>query len=108
MTRIEALHEIRDLLADPVRWTKGSTGRNIDGEFSLANDSRTVSWCLVGAVHKVCPTDFILGEDVQEELRFTLRKRRCSSGLVFFNDSFDTKHSQVLGLIDRTIKRLEG
>lgn len=110
VSKLEALRDLRALLADKDHWTKGTTGRTASGEICDSTDSRAVAWCLVGAVYKVTDRHDYQGrhaDDLSNELRYTLRGRPASCGLVNFNDNRGTTHGDVLSLIDRTIARLE-
>lgn len=106
--QIEFLREVRGLLTNPSAWTKGTTGRRASGVPCDSDDIGAVSWCLVGACYKVA-RDNADPEPVMDSLRGTLfLAPECfTTGLVNFNDYRETKHKDVLGLIDKTIARLE-
>lgn len=47
------LSEVRELLSDKSRWTKGSYARDKDGQPVGVRSRKAVCWCLEGAIRKV-------------------------------------------------------
>jgi hypothetical protein len=117
-----ALHQLRDLLADSRRWTRGALARNLLKEAVLPLSDRALSWSLAGSVAPALLE--LLGPrssqvDWQRLYDATLvalwralpedhpRTPRVATDLDGFNDFPGTHHEDVLALIDRAISTLE-
>ena len=96
-------------------WTQGVHARDADDQEVHPLASTACKWCangaLVAAVCEMLPDDRDERHGrlkaCQRALLQELHETRFHF-LVTWNDSAETKHSQVLDLFDKTIKRLEG
>lgn len=104
----QTLIEVRELLSDPARWTKGVSARDESGRTTNAGTKYAVCWCLLGAIHKCT---YHLNEKiiVRNSICNQLYKRLDYplQSLHHFNDDLNTKHSDVLNLLDRTIDTMD-
>lgn len=117
-----ALHQQRDLLADPLRWTRGALARNLLKDAVLPLSDRALSWSLVGSLAPALLE--LLGprsSQVEWQRLYDAgllalwsmlpgdhpRTARITTDLDGFNDFVGTHHEDVLELIDRAIVRLE-
>jgi hypothetical protein len=97
---LEGLVSLRDLLADPERWTQGAAARDATGEEMGVNRAAACRWCLTGGVRRIAGTGLGL-----EMLRVLARHLPPGSPrLAAFNDTHT--HADVLDLVDRTIQDL--
>lgn len=109
------LQALRDLLADPKRWTTHTYGRDAFGKAIAATDRGAVAFCLFGGVQRVAwdltpegPSDVRSVEKRYEAMvRMMMLMRRALDARVgtgrdslSFNDYHDTAHADVLALID--------
>jgi hypothetical protein len=88
------LKDVRELLSDPKRWTKGITARDAEGDPVLAYWQRPVCWCLLGACIKfnISPTAWsAIGDKLGPNIT-----------IAAFND--DAEHEQILSFLDELIK----
>ena len=104
-----AIKQVKELLSEKERWTKNHSARNADGEFVEPYKKEiAVCWCLSGAIERVAfelDTSYISVRNPFD----TTRKQHFPGfiGIIDFNDSPETEHSDVLLLLDLTIGRLE-
>ena len=96
MTQLhDDLVAVRELLSDPVRWTKGVFARDSRGWPVNWGDNNAVAWCLEGACLKATNNKaHRLWWRLEEVGAFT-----CTS---LFNDAVE--HPNVLALLDRAIE----
>jgi hypothetical protein len=83
--------KIKELLADPNRWTQHAPARDAEGACTLSFHPDAVKWCLSGALDHCYP-------DYQE--RHTIRRRlfkMAGRALYAFNDN--ATHHEVLKLV---------
>ena len=101
-TARDVLLEVRALLAEPTRWTKGAYGKDARGVRVGARSSNAVCWCLVGAYQHSHP------EGTSRRRAFDLLGSVASDwhgrSLQDFNDDPATTHADVLALIDRALE----
>lgn len=95
------LKAVRTLLTDPARWTQLASARLADGHtirpdgtWVRTDSEDAVSFCLLGAIRRVCRRH----QDAWDALTNQLTTQSISS----FNDSHT--HEEVLGLIDAAIR----
>ncbi len=110
MTALEILEKARKKLSKRKAWTQNAAARGKSGKHVNPCGRAAVCWCLegaleaaVGASWQYCENNGL--DEAQDLLRGQLPKR--ADGLISFNDDSRTKHLDVLGLLDRTIARLE-
>jgi hypothetical protein len=107
---LSILRAARTLLSTKSRWTKCTLARNKKGVPVLPRSSGASSWCLLGALEK-CAEGRAKRRQVEcyavtEAVScFLPRPYRFLST---FNDNEETKHKDVLRLLDRAIKGESG
>lgn len=104
MTPIEVLKSARELLSDPVRWTKGCLARDANGVSVHASNG--VCWCLMGAVIKVCPDDddYMTRSSARHFIHESLEGQSIYGDIPSFNDAPDTTHEDLLKTLDKAIE----
>ena len=101
------LKEARAVLSQPSAWTQGVLARGIDLKPLKAEDPLACSFCMGGAVHKVCQKlDIMVAHQALQALWAGLGKEHWNN-IASYNDARDRTHEEVLAVFDRTIKRLE-
>ena len=99
----EHLKKVRALLADPASWTQGWPARDEDGCRCSATSGMATSWCITGAIDRVCPNfnDYF---DVSEAFRQANGIRAdLDGGIVKWNDARSRSHANVLAALDKAI-----
>lgn len=93
--------KIKELLADPKKWTKGAFARGAEREPVGSNSTAAECWCLAGALHFCYPynngvTALRLAEAVscqpEDGINCVIAK---------WNDAPDRTHAEVLELVTR-------
>lgn len=84
-------------------WTKGWHARNANGDPVTVTHPKACRWCLSGAV---CAALGPVCHETCQEIEKTLELEGRGNSIEAFNDHPDTKLATVLGVIDRTKKRL--
>lgn len=97
------LKQVRALLANPDRWTKGEMARNAFGAPIDPQGSNATCWCLMGAIHHETKDDPFLAGSVYQILRTQLQGQTVSD----FNDNGTTTHTDVMTLLDKAIESSE-
>jgi len=102
MNTKEALLQIRSLLSNPVRWTRGAPARNAQGYSIGAQDPAATCYCVVGATYKVAQgkVEGTVYYAAIEKLRQT---QDVALAIGLYNDSLT--HDQLLAWIDLTIQQ---
>lgn len=95
---VEDLWSLRFVLTPKSNWTQRVNARNKLGIGVEANDPSATCFCLQGAAINVC------SDDLQFKRLWQAIQRSCALPLTL-NDSVNTKHRDVLDLIDETILR---
>lgn len=97
------LKRVRKLISDERKWARETFARDAFGNPVNTLDSSACSFCLAGAMGRVgaCEAAF---SAVLATLVLDGRSRSIGS----FNDDPSVGHAGVLGVVDRTIARLEG
>jgi len=98
-TTAEILQKARDLISDEKNWTQLSEARDANGHPTLAEGPTACSFCINGALQKVCP-DYCGRINARHVLAVEVGYGRSISK---FNDTH--RHDEVLSLFDRAIKR---
>ncbi len=101
MTTLDHLHELFALLCDPKRHTKCAMARDERGDGVEWDHKSAVSWCLLGAIHKVT-SGGPEGLAIVDALRAARPAYLSHYPLHEFNDCY---FDQVLPLIERAIER---
>lgn len=106
-TTIEILVAARALLADPARWTKGESARDLRGKEVPPNYPSAVCWCMTGALNKVVrsPCMWFKSEAVLSAAE--LLETTVASEITSFNDNPATTHADVLRALDAAIERAQ-
>lgn len=112
--------EVKDLLSDKDKWTKEAAFRNDAGESIFLNTNTEIpaQFCITGAI------GYVTGDLTNQPLNKPVIKQndRLLSGLaltflrkllpekytslVQFNDDKNVKHKEVIGLLDKGIRKL--
>lgn len=95
----QTLQDLRDLrthFLEPLRWNKGCTARNGLGESVTFDHPDARSWCLYGAMR-------LIGGARWFELDRALSRVRL--GYHKFNDSYLTKHHDIIEFINEAIEQ---
>lgn len=93
-----------NLLSGPERWAKGAPGKTMICEPVGARDPNAVSWCLVGAAHKVAGV-----KTATETMKYL---DRCIPGpligqAVYYNDRGATTYEDIHLLLKTALYALE-
>jgi hypothetical protein len=109
--------KLRDLLADPARWTKKHLAKDEHGVYTYPMEDRAVCWCVFGGLIKVMGPDASdqavyeaaqsVGKCFPMELAYPIEENYGASlrpiGLI--NDDPRTTHDIVLAAIDKAIEQ---
>lgn len=109
----EILKKAREIIADPIRWTKGAFALDKNKETALPNWNEAVCWCAEGAIQKAV-WDMKAWHDSKErsavmETACALLEAHIPSDYEFFaraaryNDHENTTHEMVLAWFDKAI-----
>lgn len=103
MTIKTDLQQMRDLLADPQRWTQRYCGRDANGEAVTVPADEAVCFCLMGAIFQTQGTD---SSQHICEIEDHLNDSPLLEGVSYvrFNDTHT--HAEVLALLDERIAAL--
>lgn len=112
---LDELRELRKLLEDPRRWTKGTFARNIEGFEVSASNPDAVCWCLEGAIAKIVGDEIAASDEgsifytpLFNVIAACLSTAEIEgSGIAGFNDAEDTTHQDVLNLLDGALEYVE-
>ena len=99
-----AIRRARNLLSDPKRWTKGSDAQKAFTREAIdPKNPEACQWCLRGALKAVA-----LNGDYGPASTAVLDvlNERGFKSIPGFNDSYNTKHSDVLRVLDEADARL--
>lgn len=115
MDTVTILKEVRDLLSDPARWTRGTAARNRHGYSVDVTEDCATRWCLIGAITKVCASHnnghkayLAKRAAVYRVMEASLRSLNHKEiTLIDFNDVEETTHADILKLLDSTITTLK-
>lgn len=104
----EILIKIRELLADPKHWTKGSYARVKKGGESTSYDVENATcWCLMGALNKVVNGVYDSSTIKAKNLLQSCLPIKYLEQLIEFNDNKNTKHAQIIKALDCAIEKAE-
>lgn len=93
----QALIQVRDLVSDPTRWTKGTFARDADGHSVSSVSDTAVCYCVSGAAYKITR-----GSDVfLAVMNRLLAATTWHDTVGLYNDSLT--HDQMLMWLDRAI-----
>lgn len=99
------LRRARAQISNPDHWTKGTRYRNRYGDHSSKHHAH--SCCIIGALQIDCPPQDEFSGAVRA-IKRALDERGVrtdhSLAIANFNDSANTKHSDVLQVLDRAIE----
>ena len=119
LTAERLLRDVRLLLADPKAWTQDSLARGIFGNPCHHSDPYASCWCLTGAIDRVAQQmkQWILATDLPAHNAMYHAARDAITDaitdaipgeklqLASFNDRSDTRHADVLDVLDRAIDK---
>jgi hypothetical protein len=98
---IADLRAVRALLDSPSHWTRECSARRADGTPTTAVDPAATSFCLLGAVARVCGTWYTERRDRLHRAIATRVRRGDRLNVSTFNDR--STHQEVLDLLDETL-----
>lgn len=105
---VQILKEIRDVIKDPEHWTQGAWAEDKWGGTVSVQQGEASKFCLIGACNRVEWNH--AGEEGMATnaliARNALRETLEHGTLIVYNDTHG--HQDVLDLIDKTIRRLDG
>lgn len=104
MTTLEVLRGMRELLAEPARWTQKAPARNAAGTpTSAVLDPEACSWCVFGAAFRIAPRH---SNAAMKRLKERLNDDRPGAyiGVARWQDEPERTHAEVLALFDRAIE----
>jgi len=91
--------KVKELLADPARWTQGHFARNADGIPTASDSQGAVCWCISGAVKKCYPS-LKEREEARNRLIDVLSENYDGAMAIYiFNDS--ATHDQVMEVLEK-------
>lgn len=108
----DLLAPVRELLADPARWTKGCGAKDRNDRPVSARDPRAVCWCLYGAYVKMYPMkdepSYLHRMLIEVELVRRVKEARIEgvwgfTDEVAFNDWEYTTHADVMRLLEEPL-----
>ena len=106
----QTLSKTSHLIKDPKNWTKDTYAKNKNNEEVSPEDPTAVKYSLMGAVWKVCKTDFINSkhhaEITQNHIEEMLEKENLHENTEDFNDAPGTTHQDVIHILKKTITNL--
>ena len=115
------LRQAADLIATPATWTKGVSARNVSGHAATRYED-AVSYCVIGATECAWQNERRRNDG---EIRYpnpwspspmtiaihylgdALPDGHKVSGLLFYNDSPETTHADIVALFQRAIERVD-
>ena len=103
--QLDALKEVRSLLAKPSAWTKGAYARDPEGNPTKTDATVACCFCLSGAICKVIGAP--MEDEGHDALVRTLFPNGDSGSAIQFNDDPFRTHDEVLIKIDSGIAYLE-
>jgi hypothetical protein len=111
MTTIrEALIATRELLSDPMRWTRGAVAKRADGQIVDIHDPEACRFCTVGGLNKVTGNEGSLFDECYGALQVTSAAMFPSEAdhgeptdPIDVNDG--RGHADVIRMFDLTIER---
>jgi hypothetical protein len=103
---LKRLSAMRNLLADPSKWTQAAFARASDGTVLLRGyDKRATCWCLIGASMHCASGGVFAGPTPRRALERAINERTGTLlSAEAFNDEPSTTHADVLAVIDRAIE----
>ena len=111
----EILKRAREIISDPLRWTKGAFARDpegfdLDSEEAYSADLASCSFCSIGAVKRAMgphasSTLYELEKNTKKFLYKSVFGPHVSTAS--FNDSPSTTHQDVMAAFDRAIAEAE-
>lgn len=104
MTPVDILRKTRELLSEPVRWTRGAYARDASGADVPYDEQAATCWCLSGAVDLAGQGQSIAAARARDYIRVAIDSDDDSMVTIpTFNDDPGRTHADVLAAIDRAI-----
>ena len=110
MGHIDVLQDVKELLITPGHWIKGIIAHNEKGLVTDPIENDACGWCLLGAIDHVAYHNNINREtrnEVQDIIYKVLEEQRGMCSIPDFNDDHNTKHSDILDVLDEAIASCE-
>ncbi len=89
--------KVKELLADPARWTKGTFARRVDNEAVASQSEEACKWCLLGAIRRC----YVEGEEYTQahtKLKAAVIKFSGQYRIGTFNDT--TTHEDLMKVLE--------
>ncbi len=89
--------KVKELLADPARWTRGMFARRADNEPVASQSDEACKWCLLGAIRRC----YVEGEEyarAHTQLKTAVIKFSGQSRIGVFNDT--TTHENLMKVLE--------
>lgn len=102
MSSYTTLRNVRELLSDPRRWTRGSVARTADDAETHPRSPNAVAWCLIGAAEH-CATDRHSYWAARSALLEEVTRRQPGAGIPRFNDM--ATHDEILSVVEAALHR---
>lgn len=93
--------KVKELLADPNKWTKGSSARDSVGIPVHIDSDRATCFCMRGALVKVCGEDENRYSRDYDKLMATILEDTCVRSITYFNDHPSTTHQDILRVLEK-------
>lgn len=90
--------KVRELLADPAKWTKGASAKLADGTTAPFSHEKAVCWCLMGATFRCYDSDHDLDHALMKLRKAITDKTGRVIGIAGFNDDEKTTHEDILAV----------
>jgi hypothetical protein len=106
---VQVVERALELIAKPVRWTKGTLARNRNNDPVDAGDSSACRWCFVGACNRA-RIDLGKPDELDLEIRnarLAESARRSVESSADYNDATETTHADILDFGRCVIERLK-
>jgi hypothetical protein len=102
MSSYSTLRNVRELLGDPRKWTRGAIARTADDSETHPRSPNAASWCLIGAA-EACAPDRLSYWAARSALVAEISRRVPGTGIPRFNDT--ATHEELLAIIEGALRR---
>lgn len=103
----KTIEQMRELLRDPPHWCKHTAARDVAGLCTYYNLPEAYSYCLTGALDKVCGGPHFSGHLIGiRQATWQYLRSRVNQCLKTWNDRSYRTHQEVLDLLDLALYSL--
>lgn len=116
----DLLRGAKDLISDPIHWTKGDYARSEDGETIDASHPEAFRYCSLGAIYhqlwhheedEIPPLGQqainVLASVIAEEYGYLIPSGSEGSCVASFNDAEETDHEKIMVVFNVAVLRAE-